>query len=81
VESLTEPLVKAYLEIYLGNIGIPGFEEFAVKCTSGKSSLDFLTANKMGFSSNKLNQYVLIKKKGRKYLIAWLEDFYLNIAS
>ncbi len=73
---IEDPLEAEYIETFLGNNTIPGFEEYAVNSSSKDNATDLLTAKKLGFDSNKRNQYVQIKKKAMETLNRALIKYY-----
>jgi len=74
--AIEDPLEVKYIETYLGNIMIPGFEDHAVVSSSKDGGIDLLTAKKLGFDSNKRNKYVQIKKKAKETLTRTLLKYF-----
>lgn len=66
--EINDPLEKKYLEIFAGNIGIMGYEEFAIHKSTKDVSDDCTIASKLGFDSPKKSKYCKVKKTVTKCL-------------
>ena len=72
---LEASLEKEYLKIIVGNLGLPGYEKYAIRKKNKDESDDLCIAKMLGFDSAERNEYRKIKKSVNRSLHSVVKDY------